>query len=141
VRHVWIHRDIAAPAHVVWQLLIDPAHWPGWGPSVRGARLHDGVMQLGSTGVVSTVLGVDLPFEVTTFEPGARWAWKVGGIPATDHTVTSIDPDHCRVGFGVPLPAAPYIAVCRSALARLEQAANAAATAQRTHAGSERRAA
>jgi hypothetical protein len=121
-----VHRDIAAPAHVSWHLLTDVTQWPEWGPSVRSARLHEDGFGLGSTGVVSTVLGVDLPFEITAFDPGVRWAWKVAGVPATDHTVTALGPDRSRVGFGVPSIAAPYLAVCRRALTRLEGLALAA---------------
>ena len=136
MRQVTVHRDITAPAHVLWQLLVDPARWPDWRPSVRGVRLHDGAMQLGSTGVVTTVLAIDLPFEVTEFEPDVRWAWKVAGVPATDHTVEPLGADSCRVGFGVPIIAAPYVAVCRSALRRLELLATSGTRAQQAPAGS-----
>ena len=65
------------------------------------------------------MLGVRLPFEITSHVDGARWAWKIAGMPATDHTVQALGPERSRVGFGVPWPAAPYLAVCRSALGRL----------------------
>ena len=93
--------------------------WPGWGPSVRQAELHTAGLGAGATGVVTTVLGLRLPFEITSYEDGERWAWRVAGVPATDHTVQSLGPSRCRVGFGVPWPAAPYLAVCRVALRRL----------------------
>ena len=44
----------------------------------------------------------------------------VTDLPATDHTVEPMGPDGCRVGFGAPALAAPYLAVCRMALSRLD---------------------
>jgi hypothetical protein len=120
MRHVWARRAFAAPAGELWRLLVDPSTWPQWGPSVRAAELDDTELRLGSTGRVLTIIGLELPFEITAFEPGVRWAWQVGGAPATDHTVEVIEGDRCRVGFGVPWPAVPYLAVCRRALRRLD---------------------
>jgi len=77
-------------------------------------------LRLGSRGVVTTVGGLRLPFEITAFERGTRWAWSVAGVPATDHTVEPLGPDQCRVRFGAPWVAAPYLAVCRMALSRLD---------------------
>ena len=72
---------------------------------------------------MTTLLRVRLPFEITAHTDGTRWAWKVAGVPATDHTVQALGPERCRVGFGVPWPAAPYLAICRMALGRLESIA------------------
>ena len=80
-------------------------------------------MAVGAHGKVVTALGVTLDFEITTFEPGSRWAWKVGGVNATDHRVEPLGPDRCRVGFGVTFLAAPYLALCRIALGRLDRLA------------------
>lgn len=99
---------------------MNPERWPAWGPSVRSAQVESGQLAAGARGTVTTVLGVDLPFEVTVFEDRARWAWKVAGVGATDHTVVAIGPDRCRVGFGLPWPASPYLAVCKIALRRLD---------------------
>lgn len=123
MRLLWVTTEIDAPASRLWELLVDPKQWARWGPSVRSAVLDDGVLAFGARGQVSTILGVTLPFEVTAFEPGAHWAWKVGGVGATAHTVESLGSDRCRVGFGVAWPAAPYLAVCRVALHRLDQLA------------------
>ena len=84
---------------------------------------------VGATGSVTTPFGVSIPFEITAFEPGRRWAWKVLGLPATDHTVTQIGPDRCEVGFGVPLLARPYLVVCDRALDRLDRMASSARAA------------
>jgi hypothetical protein len=80
-------------------------------------------MQLARQGTVTTTLGLTLPFEVTAYDEGARWAWKVGGVSVTDHTVEPLGPNRCRVGFGVSWPAAPYLLVCRIALGRLDRLA------------------
>jgi hypothetical protein len=126
MRQRWVSAEIGAPAAAVWDLLVDLDAWPRWGPSVRGASVQGGALAAGARGTVVTALGVSLPFEVTTFEPGVRWAWKVGGITATDHRVEALGPDRCRVSFGVGWPAAPYLAVCRVALGRLGRLARLA---------------
>jgi hypothetical protein len=118
-----VYRDIDAPTATLWELLARVDRWPEWGPTVRSAELNGDVFGAGATGAVTTMLGVRVPFEITAHEPGARWAWKVAGVPATDHTVTALGPGRSRVGFGVPWPAAPYLAVCRVALGRLESMA------------------
>jgi hypothetical protein len=115
---------VPAGAADVWALLADPGRWPLWGPSVRGAVVHgDGAIRAGATGSVRTALGVTLPFEVTLFEPGRRWAWTVAGIGATDHRVDPLGPGRCRVAFGVPWPAAAYLPVCRVAITRIRRLA------------------
>jgi uncharacterized protein YndB with AHSA1/START domain len=123
VRKVWIERDIDAPAKAVWELLVDPMRWPEWGPSVRDVALDGDVLELGASGKVGTVIGRELDFEITRFEPGERWAWSVAGWSATDHRVTPLGPHRCRVGFGVAWPAVPYLGVCRVALRRLDRIA------------------
>ncbi|MFW2380792.1 MAG: SRPBCC family protein [Acidimicrobiales bacterium] len=125
MKKLWVHRDIGAPPATVWELLTDPHYWSEWGPTVREADVHGDRLQMGARGTVTTVAGVDLPFEITNYDEGSRWEWKVGGVPATDHTVEPSGPDSCRVGFGVPWPAAPYLAFCRLALERLEKMATA----------------
>jgi hypothetical protein len=123
MRTLWVTGHVDAPAGEVWALLVDAAAWPLWGPSVRSAVIVGGALRAGATGSVRTVVGVSLPFEVTAFEPGRRWAWRVAGIAATDHRVDPLGPERCRIGFGVPWPAAPYLAVCRLAIARITRLA------------------
>ncbi len=116
-----IDRLIAAPPEAVWRLLVDPGLWPRWGPSVRHAVLQDGATELalGVRGTVWTAVGVSLPFVVTEFDRGRRWDWSVAGVPATGHRVAAV-PGGCLASFDVPWWAAPYLAVCGLALARLD---------------------
>lgn len=120
MKKLWVRRDIDATPATVWELLTEPKYWSEWGPSVRGAELAANRLRKGARGKVTTMLGLDLPFEITEFDEGKRWAWTVAGVPATDHTVEPLGPARCRVAFGVPWPAAPYLAVCRLALDRIE---------------------
>jgi len=119
----WIHRNINAPADRVWDLLTDTNAWPTWGPSVRSATVHGGHLTDGATGTIKTVFGPELSFEITEFELGSQWSWKVAGVTATNHTVQPLDAETCRAGFGVPIVATPYLAVCRWALIRLQRLA------------------
>ncbi len=123
MKRLWVSREIDAPVTALWALLVDTERWPCWGPSVRAAGIEGGQLVLGATGTVTTIVGVSLPFEITEYDPCVGWAWKVAGLPATDHRLTPLGADRCRVGFGVPWPVAPYLIVCRTALKRLERLA------------------
>lgn len=113
---------VPMPAERAWHLLTDPAAWPSWGPTVRGASL-DGPFVSGTTGRVTTIVGVTLPFTLREVVPGASWTWDVAGVRATTHDVEPVSPDSCRVSFGVPPWAPFYLVVCRWALARLAREA------------------
>jgi len=121
-RMVGVDRFIAAPAVTVWDVLVDLAAWPLWGPSVRRAELRDGATELGlgTTGDVWTAVGVRMPFVITEFDPGRRWTWRVGGVPATGHQVVEA-PGGCRVRFEVPWWATAYLPVCAAALGRIDK--------------------
>lgn len=120
-----VSRDLAVPAEVAWDLLVDTTRWPAWGPTVAGAEIvtgGDGTrITLGSTGTVRTPVGFSLPFRITELHPGRRWAWAVAGVAATAHRVEALGPQQCRVTFEVPRWAPPYLAVCAVALRRLER--------------------
>ena len=120
-------RTIAAPPDDLWRLLVHVDAWPRWGPTITGARLDDGSDQIraGSTGTVTTPLGVSLRFVVTDFVEGRRWSWRVAGVPATSHRVAEVGAG-TRVRFGVPVWAPAYLAVCGLALRRLDRLAVAA---------------
>ncbi|QXC60072.1 SRPBCC family protein [Aquihabitans sp. G128] len=129
---MWITRAVDAPAEQAWDLLVDLDRWPTWGPTVAEARLDPrspagtGGRRLvpGTTGAVRAVAGPWVPFRTTAFDRtadgGGRWAWRVAGVPATAHRVEASGPARCRVGFEVPIWAAPYAVVCAVALRRIE---------------------
>jgi len=114
-----VARRVDAPAEVVWDVLVSFADWPVWGPTVTAVDAPDERLELGARGTVRAVGGLRLPFVVTGFEPGRYWSWKVGGVAATDHLVEPLGPDACRISFGVPVAAFPYLLVCRAALGRI----------------------
>ena len=119
---VSVSRRMPVDAGVAWDLFVDTARWPEWGPSVTRVDVTDGRLRAGSTGRVRTALGPWVPFEITEFDEGRRWSWSVAGVPATTHTVEPTA-DGCRVSFGVAAVAAPYLVVCRAALRRIEELA------------------
>ncbi len=121
-----ISRHVATAPEVVWGLLTDLDAWPQWGPSVAGASVDADRLGLGVRGTVRTAVGISLPFEVTGFEEGRHWAWRVAGVPATGHRVEP-DADGCRVTFTVPWWAPGYLAVCAIALRRIDALATSAA--------------
>ncbi len=123
MRRRWVTRELEVPAALAWELLTDTAAWPGWGPSVRSARLDQGRFEAGATGSLTTTIGVRLGFELTEVEPGRAWSWEVMGVPATGHRVDPLGPRRCRVGFSVPWPAVAYLPVCSLGLRNLERMA------------------
>jgi hypothetical protein len=118
--------DIPVPAAVAWRLLTDTEAWPRWGPSVRAVDAPTRHIGPDTRGRVQTALGPWLPFEITHWQPGVRWDWRVAGVPATGHVVTPLGPSRCRVAFAVPPWAPFYVPVCRAALRRLRDLALAA---------------
>ena len=116
----WSRRAVAAPAAVLWDLLVDLDAWPRWGPTVSAARLEDGGRVLGprARGAVRTPVGVWLPFEVTELHHQAHWSWSVAGVPATTHRVRA-QGDGCVVELGAPWWGAAYLPVLEVATRRL----------------------
>ncbi len=121
VRTLSTSRVVDAPVEVVWDLLVDVRRWPEWGPSVRSAVVDGRAHRItdGATGTVTTAVGIRVPFAITEFVDQERWSWNVLGLPATGHVVRRLGPRRSEVGFEVPWPAAPYLAVCRLALSRI----------------------
>ncbi len=114
-------QTLDAPVSEVWRLITDTHAWPRWGPTVRAVDCADRYIRAGSIGRVLTPIGLWLPFTVERFEPQRYWDWRVGGISATDHSVTPLGPERCELAFGVPVWAAGYGFVCRAALKRIER--------------------
>jgi len=115
-----VTRHIDAPAEAVWKLLVDTDAWPQWGPTVAGGEIDGDGLTLGATGRVITPVGIPLPFTITEFDPGRRWAWSVAGVPATSHAVEP-DGDGCRASMSAPWWAPIYLPVLAIALARIEK--------------------
>lgn len=130
MKKLWTHQDIDASAADAWSILTNTEHWPKWGPSVRSAKLDGARLESGATGTLTTVLGPRLRFEITSYEEGSCWAWKVAGVEATDHRIKPLSDGRCQVSFGVPLVATPYLAVCQIALKRIKTMAEELEVAQ-----------
>jgi hypothetical protein len=124
-----ITRRLGASPGAVWDVLVDTTVWPVWGPTVRAVELTGGghLIGPGRTGRVGTVVGVWIPFEVTEWEEGRHWAWKVAGVPATSHTVRpeAGDVGASRATIGIPSWAPAYAAVVWIALGRIGRLAGA----------------
>jgi len=114
-----VSRIVEARQELVWDLLTDTRRWAEWGPSVVEAQCITRHIRAASRGRVKTALGLWLPFVVTEFVPGLFWAWRVAGIPATGHRVAPLGETRTVVTFEVPVLAAPYLIVCRTALRRI----------------------
>lgn len=116
-----VARVIEAPHERLWQLLTHVHHWSQWGPSVKSVHCDVEAIALGTTGQITTSVGVSVPFEVTHFEPGYRWDWVVASLPATGHRLERVDATRNRVVFEVPDWAFPYQLICQRALVCLER--------------------
>lgn len=119
-----VSRHVDVSPELVWTSLVDTSVWPVWGPTVTGVDAPTRCIRRGTRGRVRTLGGVWLPFEVTVFEPGRRWAWEVAGIGATGHVVEPAPGGGTTVTFEVPRWASPYTAVCWLAAGRLARAAD-----------------
>lgn len=105
----------------VWDLITDTQTWSKWGPSIRAVDTQERFIRRGSTGRIRTIIGMWLPFTITTYEPQQYWDWRVGGIQATGHRLEPWGPKHCRVSFIVPVWGVSYGIVCRIALNRIDR--------------------
>ncbi len=121
-----VTRRLTPSPGAVWEALTDVRCWPDWGPTVGAARIDRGghKIKAGTTGRVRTPLGVWLPFRVTQFEDGHRWAWSVASVPATAHRVEARPGGGASVTIEVPLwVAGAYAPVCWLAIGRLGRVA------------------
>jgi hypothetical protein len=118
---------IPVPAAAAWHLLIDTTLWPRWGPSVRAVDVPARCIGPSMRGRVQTPAGLWLPFQISEWDEGRLWVWRVAGLPATGHRVEPLAPASCCVTFTVPIWAPLYLPVCRIALRRLSTLAGTAA--------------
>ena len=116
--HLDVGRNLPVAPSIAWRLLADSRAWVSWGPSITAVELDPPLVTPGARGRLRSPIGVWVPFEITEVVPGARWSWRVAGVPATGHRVEAA-PSGCRVVFEVPRVAAPYAVVCRLALRRI----------------------
>jgi hypothetical protein len=116
-----IGRDIAAPVKQVWECITDTSRWCEWGPSISAVQCEQQCIKENSSGRVQTVLGIWLPFVITSFEECRFWSWRVGGIPATGHALEKRGENGVRLTFDMPIWAFAYVGVCYLALRRIEK--------------------
>ena len=103
----------------VWDIITDTTRWVEWGPSITAVDCKDRYIQKGSRGRVKTAIGLWVHYKITAFDEGKYWYWSVFGIPATGHRVEPQGDSICRLIFEMPILAAPYAFVCKSALKRI----------------------
>ncbi len=118
-RMIDVGRVIDAPEEQVWRLLVDTRSWPQWGPSVVAVDCTQRFIGPGSRGRIRTPLGIWLPFQVTCFEAGRAWSWRVASMTTTGHRVEPCGNGRTLLIFEIPLLAAPYRVVCELALSRI----------------------
>jgi hypothetical protein len=119
-RRLCVSGTVSGPRDAAWDVLTDTDCWPLWGPSVTGVDASQRYVEAGLTGHVRTVLGLRVPFEITTCRD-YRWSWRVAGVPATGHRVEGDGHAPCRVVFEVPPAAGPYVVVCGVAIRRIAE--------------------
>ena len=110
-----------ASHRTIWDLITDTSKWSQWGPTVKAVRCSERYIRQGSRGKVLTAVGLWLPFIITEYEPERFWHWKVASIKATGHRVQPTETGNTYLWFEVPIIAAPYLAICRVALNRIEE--------------------
>ena len=120
-RRILVSRKVEAAPEAAWELFTDTTRWPERGPSITAVECEDRFVEVGTEGYVRTVGGLRVPFRVETCHDW-RWTWRVAGVGATGHRVESVDAgERCRIGFEVPIWAAPYVSVCLIAVHRMDR--------------------
>jgi uncharacterized protein YndB with AHSA1/START domain len=120
-RRILVSRRVDASPAAAWDLFTDTTRWPEWGPSITAVECEGRFVEAGTEGYVRTVGGLRVPFRIETCND-RRWTWRVAGITATGHRVESVDAgERCRIGFEIPIWAAPYVSVCLVAVRRMDR--------------------
>jgi hypothetical protein len=119
-----------APADEVWRRYIEPSAWPSWSPQIRRVDPVDR-LRVGSRGIVHTIFGVGVPFEVTALDDLSRsWSWRaqlpLGFTLRLTHVVSDAPAQQSAAGTrttltieGFPLVVLPYLPLAQFALSRL----------------------
>jgi len=105
IRVVSAHRDIAAPAARIFELIADPAEQPRWDGNDNLAQAATGqrVRAVGDVFVMGLTLGTRRENHVVEFAEGRLIAWKPSepGLPQPGHLwrwqLEPIDDAHTRV--------------------------------------------
>ena len=111
--------QISARSSTVWRWLTDTQLWPQWGPSVRAVEYPTRFIGPNGEGRVQATAGFWLPFQITHWEQGRAWSWRVAGVRATGHRVRPVTHDSCELTFTVPAWAPFYHPVCTIAIRRI----------------------
>ena len=123
---------IDAPPEAVWPLITRFDWWPTWGPTVSGVTSASREVAPQVRGRVTTPVGVSLPFEITEFEAGHNWSWRVAGRRATGHRIELLPDGRTNVVFTAPAHWGPYGVVLSAGLRRLKALAEGAASSTTT---------
>lgn len=118
-----VSRVVDAPADRIWELFTDTHAWPHWGPTVLDVASLSRFIGPGARGSVKTPLGIWVAFQITEFDPGRSWSWRVLGVPITGHVVEPLSESSSRATITLPCWAAPYAAVCQRALSKIARMA------------------
>ncbi|SDN45391.1 SRPBCC family protein [Actinacidiphila guanduensis] len=69
--------DVAAPAEVVWKLLVEAEQWAGWFPPEDQVKVLGGGTELAlGTRYTRVTVGFPMSLHVTEFEPYRRLSWE-----------------------------------------------------------------
>lgn len=93
-------RDVAAPAQLVWDLLVDVASWPTWTDSMREvAPLSPGPLGPGARVRVRQPRLPSATYTVRTLEPGRSFSWESAVPGVLTRALHRVDPDGegCRL--------------------------------------------
>jgi len=123
---ITVSKKIRSSPDRLWRIITDTALWPVWGPSVSSVDCKSKYISHGSSGVVKTVIGLRVPFTITSYCPPTSWSWRVGGIEATGHQIEVMNDGRCNLTFDMPWWAFPYSFICLLALQRIARISDSA---------------
>jgi carbon monoxide dehydrogenase subunit G len=101
--------EIAAPAAVIWGIMVDVEKWPEWTPSITSVQsVGSGDFGMGSEAKVavrSMGISVSSVWKVTQFEDGRSFTWESSarGVRSVAAHVIDAGAESCRVTLWVEL--------------------------------------